>query len=158
MTCRRTNPIVTFERDVPDVSFLVTSGGQPLRFNNLNPVLYVVDQSGAVVTQFGLESLNTGELSLTLAEGQSLEEFYTEVDKLTKVSGYRTQIFMKAVPPPTTEIGLNDVIEPYWSDYIPPEDHVPGYFSGETRQDQTVPTEIPWNVREAFKLRGTQDG
>jgi hypothetical protein len=155
MACNRTNPIVTFERDLPDFSFLVTSGGQPLRFNNLNPALYVVDQSGANVAQFGLEALSTGKLNLTLAEGQSLEEFYTEIEKLTKISGYRTQIFMKAVTPPTEDIGLDDIIDPYWLNYIPPEAHTPGWFSGETRQDQTVPTEIPWNVREAFKLRGT---
>jgi hypothetical protein len=130
----------------------------PLRLNNFNPQLYVVDQSGAVITQFRLISLNTGELTLTLADGQSLEEFYVEIDKLTKISGYKAQIFLKAVVPPSNEIGLNDIIEPYWSDYIPPEDHIPGYFSGEPKQDQTIPTEIPWAVREAFKLRGTQNG
>jgi hypothetical protein len=157
MACRRTSPIVTFEQDAPVFSFLVTEGGQPMRLNNFIPQLHVLSQ-GKIVAEFELVSLNIGELTLRLGEGQTPGDFLAQVAVLTPESGYKAQIFLKAVIPPSNEIGLNDIIEPYWSDYIPPEDHVPGYFSGEIRQDQTIPTEIPWAVREAFKLRGTQNG
>lgn len=153
MACNRTNPIVTFEQDAPVFSFLVTEGGQPMRLNNFTPQLHVLSQGG-IAAEFALVSLNVGELSLTIG-GQSLDEFYAQLDTLTHENGYKAQIYLQAVIPPVEEIGLNDIIEPYWSDYIPPEAHIPGYFSGEVKQDQTIPTEIPWAIREAFKLRGT---
>lgn len=157
MACQRPSPIITFERDVPNISFLVTEGGEPMRLFNYIPELHVLDQGGNRVAQFGMESLNIGELVLTELGQGDLEEFYAEVFKLTTDSGYTAQIYLNALPFASEEIGLNDIVDPYWNEYIPPMDpsHTPGWFSGETKQDQTIPTEIPWAVREAFKLRGS---
>jgi hypothetical protein len=49
-------------------------------------------------------------------------------------------------------------------DYIPPptaehpEELVLGFYSGEVKVDQTIPVEIPWDLRESYRLRGASDG
>lgn len=157
MACQRPSPIVMFERDVPTATFLVTADGEPYRFVNQEPQLYIVDPEGAIVTYFNLNITAQGVLTLD-ASRDSLAEAYEEIFKLVPDISYSAQIFMQSIEPPSREIGLLDIVDPYWMDYVPPPGHVPGYWAGEVRSDQTVPTEFPWTVFEAYKLRGTSNG
>lgn len=148
MACQRPSPIVWFEQDAPDVTFLVTSDGEPFRFNNTAPELHIITPDGTHVAQSDLGVFTAGVLTLRQSGLDELAELAQDIS-------YSAQIFIKAIAPLGEGVGLYDIVEPYWSDYIPPESHVPGYYSGEVRLDQTVPTQIPWDVREAFKLRGS---
>jgi len=151
MTCQRASSITSFEYDLPDVTFTVTADGEPFRFNNTRCTLHVVTPDGVHVAQFELGSPAPGTLNL---EGSRSDAFYAEFAKLTPDISYRAQIYVEATPPGGEGIGLYDIVSPYWTDYVPESNHIPGWFSGEPRVNQTIPTQIPWVVREAFKLRG----
>lgn len=154
MACQGSSSIVTFERDVPVVTFLVTSDGTPFRFYNYDPQLHIIDPGGNHIAQFSLIPLRDGVLAFDSSSDEGVAAFYEEIYKLKQDVGYRAQIFLEATPVTWDRIGLYDIIDPYWLDHVPALTDVPGWFSGELRQTQTVLTTFPWIIREAFKLRG----
>lgn len=148
MACQGSSPIVTFEQDLPVVTFEVTEGGKPMRLYNYAPTLYVVHSDGTPVTSFGLEIISDGLLTFTEHQNEALSA-------MVPGTNYKAQIYLEAVQAAVEgEIGLYDIINPYWADYVPSLDHIPGWFSGEATHSQTILTSFTWVVREAFKLRG----
>ena len=159
MPCKhRTEPIVTFEQDVPVAEFTVYKGGAPYVLLNYDPELHVVTPDFKQQMVFGLTDLGQGRLALEVPNDQTPEEFYAELAELLVDVSYKAQIYLKPGIPPSEDIGLLDVVSPYWEAYIPPEGHVPGWFSGQPAAAQTIPVEFNFDVRESFRLREVQNG
>ncbi|MHC4301350.1 MAG: hypothetical protein ACYS7Y_29125 [Planctomycetota bacterium] len=151
----RVKPIVTFERDVPVLTFNVTQGGQPVRLLNYSPELHVLDPDGDHVLKFPMEIGGLGTLSVVFASDAAVADLYEDLFKLVEDNSYKAQIFLRSEIPLTEgELGLYDIIDPDWLDYVPPEDLVLAWASGVVYPNLTIPTEIPWQVRESIRLRG----
>jgi hypothetical protein len=158
MSCNRTSPVVLFKQDPPVATFLVLSDGEPLHnFTNYVPELNVLDSGGSRWLKVALEDV--GESKLATADGfGNINDFHEALDAMPLNVRYKAQIYLRYVEPVSTELGLYDIVDPYWMDYIPPVDLVPGYYSGEVKVDLTIPVEIPWDLRESYRLRGLADG
>jgi hypothetical protein len=158
MSCNRTSPVVFFEQDPPVATFLVLSDGEPLiNFGNYAPELNVVDSGGSLHLRVELTDIGGSKLA-TVAEPDNLGTFLDALAAMPLNVRYKAQIYLKYVAPVSTELGLYDIVDPYWMDYIPPEELVLGFYSGEVKFDQTIPVEIPWDLRESYRLRGASDG
>lgn len=148
MGAQKICPTVLFDRDTPTATFNILLGGEPFRMLNYEPTLYVVDPEGTVVASALLEVGGVGELNLPLYCACAL------FDQLDADVQYTAQIYLKTTNPVGGDIGLLDIIDPYWLDYVPPVDHVPGWFSGEETRSRTVLTVLPWDTRESYRTRG----
>jgi hypothetical protein len=145
-------PAILFEGDTPVASFNLTEGGAPFSTTNYEATLLIVDPAGEVIASQVLESTGIGILAfpyLCLCEGFSLLEQDIQ---------YSGQIFLRALNPEGDDIGLLDIVDPYWMDYVPLMSHIPLWESGVETRDRTVLTEIPWRMMESFRNRGSEDG
>jgi hypothetical protein len=149
---------VMFENDLPEGAFTVTVGGEPADLHNYAPELHLVDPDGAHWATLPLTQISLGVLGIDYGAIEDFGAIYQEISDLERAVGYTAQIFLQAVAFAEDEIGLFDVVEPYWSEYIPSITHIPLWNSGELRVNQTVLTEFPWDVRESFRLRGATNG
>jgi hypothetical protein len=159
MACTRTSPVVVFEQDPPIVTFLVLIDEEPFHnFFNYAPELHVVDSGGDCHLMMRLESLGDSKLATVSEPDGDLVAFYAALAAMPLNVRYKAQIYLNYIEPISNELGLYDIVDPYWMDYIPPVDLVPGFYSGEEKFDLTIPVEIPWDLRESYRLRGTSDG
>lgn len=158
MACQRLSPIIMFELDVPYATFTVSSNGELLDMTNYDPEIHVLDAQGTHQLFLPLQYLGEGRLALQLANENGVGEAYEGLAQLQPDISYTAQIFLRAKAVVSTEIGLLDIVSPYWDDYVPPEAHVPGWYSGTPRADQTILSEFPWIVRESFRTRGNNNG
>lgn len=152
MNCSLYQPVVFFEHDTLVASFVLSENGEPFDLNNYRATFYVVIPSNSIVMSFPMTQTGAGILSLNyvVSDLENDPSFQFETDVC-----YRGQIYLEAL---TIEegvgLGLYDIVDPDWMDYIPPADHICGWFSGVQRKSRTALTDIPVDFRQSFRLLG----
>jgi hypothetical protein len=158
MTIRQL-PITTFEQDTPVATFQILSDGAPFtELFNYDCELHIVDPEGVHQFKLELEDVGDGKLAITTESLEGITALEAKFDLLDPHVNYNAQIVLLSSDPPSTDIGLYDIIDPGWMTYVPPEAHVPGWYSGLVKPTLTIPTPFTWEVRESYRLRGAPNG
>jgi hypothetical protein len=149
--------VVFFEHDSPQATFVVNENGVPFDLTNFNASLIVADPSGEVIMTFPLVQTGDGVLSLNYKisnyDDDPIYAFKPDIC-------YKGQIYLEAVDSSQAGIGLYDIIDPFFSDYVydshddpsNPNIHIVGWFGGEQVYSRTTITDIPIHWRQGLRI------
>ena len=152
------SPVVMFDRDSPVAVFTLYQGEVLFNAYNFLPRLFVIAPDEEVAAVLPLEVLSDGRLATYIPSKDEDPDYLDRLDALEPDVSYSSQIFLQAVAGVAEELGLYDVIDPYWLDHIPEPEHVMLWTTGVQRVDQTVLTNFPFDVRNSYRLREAQNG
>jgi hypothetical protein len=150
--------LIFFEHDKPVGSFVVNEGGVPFNLTGFSAELVVSDTAGVEVMTFPLVETGDGVLSINYSidpndENDPIYQFVPDIC-------YFGQIYLRSVDNTNAGLGLYDVVEPDWSDYVfdssddlsDPTIHIVGWFGGTQKYSRTTVTPIPIHFRRGLRL------